>query len=370
MLRETRHRLAPQILLVILSAVVTGVVAFVAGEIAARILRPIPRHPPDYPWKLDPSIGFEFKPYAFYPEQLNREGFRSEDLPLAKRPDEFRILTVGDSTCFGLLVSREHAWPYILEQVLNQEPEDKKVEVINAGVPGYVSYQALERVKHRGLKYNPDVVIAMVGWNDLHTSSLADWEPNINFARIFAGFNRPYETIAHSRLLALFYVGLARLRQRRILQRSNPRPFNERALELYRSNLEAMREASNSHGAVFALVVWPTLANVTPPPANFERKFLPLSVDEFRELYGRYTQAIRQFARDHPDTVLVDPTEAFNASPLKSDLFLDKAHLSPEGNRLLALEIARVLRERGVLPAPATSSEVRPASGRHSDVRH
>jgi lysophospholipase L1-like esterase len=310
---------------------------------------------------FDSSIGYEFKPGAnFNGERLDKEGFRSEDLPFTKGPDEFRIMAVGDSTCFALGVPRDDSWPYILGQLLNRTPRThtKKVEVMNTGIPGYVSFQAFERLKRRGIQYKPDVVVAMVGWNDAGYSSLPDWKPGIDLSKMPNAVLRR-DVIAGSRLLCLIAQKVERLRHMYIgpesSRKDSGRPFEERGLELYLNNLDAMREVSAARGAGFAVVAWPALLKVMPLPDGLDRRLnvtavsFPLSLREWRMWYARYIAGIRQFTQNHPETILIDPTQAFTASPLKGDLFLDMVHLTPSGNRLLAVEVARVLLERGVL---------------------
>lgn len=84
------------------------------------------------------------------------------DYSLNKPDDVFRIITLGDSSTFGVYVSTLKNYSEQLEYLLNKEKtcsKYSKIEVINLGVPGYDQEYALERFIRRGKKYKPDLVI-------------------------------------------------------------------------------------------------------------------------------------------------------------------------------------------------------------------
>ena len=79
----------------------------------------------------------------------------------------------------------------------------------------------------------------------------------------------------------------------------------------------------------------------------------PLSAREWLSGYARYQAALRKFAQEHPDTILIDAAEdpLFAAAPDEELLsyFLDMNHPTSEGNRRLAIIIAASLRKQGLL---------------------
>lgn len=80
----------------------------------------------------------------------------------------FRILILGDSLTEGYGVSKQQAFPYLLEQKLNSElagPKKKKFEVINAGISGSTTSGGVSRIEWL-LKSNPDYLIIALGGND------------------------------------------------------------------------------------------------------------------------------------------------------------------------------------------------------------
>lgn len=71
-----------------------------------------------------------------------------------------RIVCFGDSLTFGTGAPEGRDYPSVLEELTG-------VEVINAGVPGNTTEDALKRVDEDVLDYEPDVVLITLGGNDL-----------------------------------------------------------------------------------------------------------------------------------------------------------------------------------------------------------
>jgi len=91
------------------------------------------------------------------------------DYSIEKNPDVFRIVTIGDSYTYGLYVNTKENYPERLEDMLTDNSlckSNKKFEVINLGVGGYDIEYSVQRFKVRGQKYNPDLVLWLIGNDD------------------------------------------------------------------------------------------------------------------------------------------------------------------------------------------------------------
>lgn len=77
----------------------------------------------------------------------------------AALPANATVLALGDSLTQGVGTSAEHAWPTLLEQA-------SPWEVINAGISGDTSAQALARLPGLLQEHAPDLVIVSIGGND------------------------------------------------------------------------------------------------------------------------------------------------------------------------------------------------------------
>jgi hypothetical protein len=96
-------------------------------------------------------------PWSAIQENLNSEGFRGRQIPVKRTPGVMRIISVGDSTTFGVGVEAHETYSYVLEQSINRL--GLRTEVFNAGIPGTNLWQQLLLFERELLKYKPDLVI-------------------------------------------------------------------------------------------------------------------------------------------------------------------------------------------------------------------
>jgi hypothetical protein len=80
-----------------------------------------------------------------------------------------RILALGDSNTYGLYVDRRQAYPSVLEEAWNRKHPDAPIEVLNAGYPGMNSSHVRNALPGLLRTLRPDLVLVMVGANDLWT---------------------------------------------------------------------------------------------------------------------------------------------------------------------------------------------------------
>ncbi|MBR9831819.1 SGNH/GDSL hydrolase family protein [Acidiluteibacter ferrifornacis] len=121
-------------------------------------------------------FGYSSKPNFKQGNNLhNQFGFRGNSMNKEKEANTYRIICIGGSTTYGTAVEDyRNSYPYLLEQELkNSTP--KKIEVINAGVKGYSSFESLLNFQFNLLEFNPDLIIINHGINDLSTRLV--WPP-------------------------------------------------------------------------------------------------------------------------------------------------------------------------------------------------
>jgi lysophospholipase L1-like esterase len=94
---------------------------------------------------------------------INEDALNDQlEYDVQKPADTFRIIALGDSFTFGHYVNTSENWPARLEDMLNAQCADNKIqriEVLNLGVRGYDVKYIAHRYAVRGKKYNPDLVI-------------------------------------------------------------------------------------------------------------------------------------------------------------------------------------------------------------------
>jgi lysophospholipase L1-like esterase len=101
--------------------------------------------------------------------QRNVFGFRSPHEQVARRPGVKRVIALGDSFTWGLLLpSADSAWPARLERAL--AGRDSAVEVINMGRRGWATANEAEFLRRLGWQFEPDLVIVQFFQNDAYES--------------------------------------------------------------------------------------------------------------------------------------------------------------------------------------------------------
>jgi len=304
-----------------------------------------------YLWQLVP--GYEV-PMGDGLARVNAHGIRDRLAPGPKGPMERRIITLGDSGVFGWGVPDGSTWQEQLEVLLNERFEGWHIEVVNMGVPGYSSVQALRLLEDLGWSYEPDLVLAATIFSDCNIDAFQD---EVALALVNPEDRPAHRLLRHSRLYCTLWSGWAgwyagRTGSRnRVLVPGIPRDTSklermDRWVDLsrvpkrtYVANLEAMLEASRQHGAAMALMPlaqeWDAgLWNVDhrPPPTPDEHlAWMP------------YRQTMASFAEDH-DLPLFSMPEVMARAALEGDpqrLFVDPVHPSAAG----ATEMAKALAE-------------------------
>jgi lysophospholipase L1-like esterase len=119
--------------------------------------------------KYVPHRYLGYVPAPSYAKERNRHnalGYRGEEISLAKPEGQFRIVLLGGSTTYTSFVKDyEKSFPHRLERQLRKRGY-AGIRVINAGVPGYTSYESLINFEFRALDLDPDMVIVYHGVND------------------------------------------------------------------------------------------------------------------------------------------------------------------------------------------------------------
>ncbi len=130
------------------------------------VQNPVFQGDPELFWKLKPMANSDLNPESRLTQLINPSGFRDDITPVEKKAQELRIITLGDSCTFGDGVANWETYANVLETQIRMAFPDRKVNVLNAGVPGYTAYQIDLYLRSKLLEYKPDVVTIYVGFND------------------------------------------------------------------------------------------------------------------------------------------------------------------------------------------------------------
>jgi len=145
--------------------------ALALAELFLRVFAPIP-----YSMKVefvaDPHVAFRLVPGRVYQLAsggkctVNSEGYRGREVEIPKPAGTFRIAVLGGSSTFCYLTDDGVVWTSRLEAKL-RERVSPAIEVVNAGVPGYSTFESTIHYLYRVRALEPDAVIVYHTWNDL-----------------------------------------------------------------------------------------------------------------------------------------------------------------------------------------------------------
>ncbi|MCZ7585547.1 MAG: GDSL-type esterase/lipase family protein [Deltaproteobacteria bacterium] len=121
-------------------------------------------------WRLRAGANRDLNPRSRSTQAISSRGMRDDEIPIEKADGEVRVLALGDSCTFGDGVGNWETYSNVLETLVRSAAPDRPVNVINAGVPGYTSYQVRTYLEQKLLSLEPDVVVVYVGFNDNITS--------------------------------------------------------------------------------------------------------------------------------------------------------------------------------------------------------
>jgi hypothetical protein len=239
--------------------------------------------------------------------EINRDGWRGPEVPLAAAPGTFRIALLGDSYIEAFEVPFEKTVGELLEGRLSAL-RGTPVEVLNFGHGGYGTTQELLTLQHEVWKYSPDLVLlAVTIGNDISDNSRRlkriDYVPY----HVFRGERLVLDTSFRDsegyrsralwtrRLLVLMqHSRLAQLinRVRRTGRRTERRQANrtpgeevgmrdevhlppatpewEEAWRVTEALIRRMRDECRLHGRPFAMVTLTRGIQVTPVPEEKE----------------------------------------------------------------------------------------------------
>lgn len=160
---------------------VSLLIALAAFELLLRILgfsAPLWHRPdPELGWKLRPGLAAWYTKEGRAFVRTNAAGSRDEREYTHHKPEgTYRIAVLGDSYSEAMQVPRSQAYWALLPQRLSAcgfRPA-RSIEVLNFGVSGYGTAQALISLQSAALDYRPDLVLLQfTNGNDVQNNSRA-----------------------------------------------------------------------------------------------------------------------------------------------------------------------------------------------------
>jgi len=231
------------LIIALLLPVLGILVPLILAEIAVRLFSP--RSPAR--WNDRPQHYF-----------IHENSTTLQDYPHSKEkePDVFRVAVVGDSFTFAPYMQFDDAFPKRLERWLNLNAEQKKVEVINYGVPAYSTSHEAHVVK-RAVEEKADIIIMQITLNDPEIKPYTPTELSRDKNR-FGDLDLSRSSLRHSQLFSLI--------ARRLHNRSTRTHYTKKFFDLFEKNntwwnftgsWKSITKYSKKHNVPLVAVVFP-----------------------------------------------------------------------------------------------------------------
>lgn len=129
--------------------------------------------------KFTPHPYLRYIPTPNYTSGMNKHnslGYRGDEIEIPKPEGRFRIICIGGSTTYESDIDNYRmSYPYLLEKIL-KENGWHNVDVVNAGVGGWLSWESLINFELRVLDLAPDMIVIYDALNDVHARFV--WPPS------------------------------------------------------------------------------------------------------------------------------------------------------------------------------------------------
>jgi len=289
----------------------------------------------------------------------NSLGYRGKEFEENNASEKVRIFCAGGSTTACDSCDDKETWPARLGSRL--EKGGYPVEVINAGVQGWFSYQDLLKLKYDIVNHDPDVLILHQGWNEefeYSSQNLGEnWSPNNerNYVETNIMYSNKNRFLSFRKSLALHLI-VKQVRREKYFKPSMSFLNSSRWLilkdEMYLASwfdqvVEIIRIAQEKNILVY-MVDYPAL--IASTDTQFDRK---IYIENSR--LDRWFADYQSMSKERIATFLNVVSEQISVLDGESrfleykgserlSLFLDEIHLSSQGNDLLAKALSENLR--------------------------
>ncbi len=254
--------------------------------------------------------------------RIGPEGTRSP--PSRDKPaNGLRLLTLGDSTIYGVMIRDGEVFSDVAAQTL-ADTLGRPVDAVNGGIPGYSSEQGRRLYARRLRAYQPDVVVVATLWSD---SQLGPMPDAMMYPEHGAAIRRVLQQSAIIRFLGGLLAGWVPGRD--VAWKLSAEPGVRRVPPTaYRANLRTLAAMARDDNALPVFLMLPCDRDV-------RRKALEAPRPEYRTIMAAVAE--------ETDSLLVDGVTPFVGDPRGMGLMLDDVHPSAAGHRILGETLARAL---------------------------
>lgn len=325
--------------------IISSMIMLVIGEISLRIYvnHQLKKKDPIYP--IFETINNSKRAYRLkanskiHAYKINTMGFRNPEFNIDKDDKTFRIISLGDSIAFGMGVkSQEKILSRVLEELLNEERGNRRFQVINAGVPGYNTFQKYLYLIEELIHYNPDFVFLNFCLNDADPIELEnETQTLLTLPHNLKDYNLSLRIIINQSYLLRFIKSKILEIHPKLRNMAINKRIYEKEWDDMKGYLLKMNELLKDMNIPFMIVLFPWQVQLANEYNSIETNkdlsfFLNKHNIDYLDLFHRL--------QDNKDAIL---------------FFKDGVHPTEIGHRIAAEEIFRQLKEKYRLCTQITS---------------
>ncbi|MFT5679507.1 MAG: lysophospholipase L1-like esterase [Myxococcota bacterium] len=261
-----------------------------------------------------------------FPVTTNRDGLRAPLVEIDNPADDWRIMTMGCSTTYGWGVTDAESYPARLGALITDSGQDG-VQVINAGQPGYTSFQGQWLWDEVLADYKPDIVLIGFVVQDARKAAYSDKSQALH--QKDARFLKDNVLYKWRTYLWLFEkLGEVQLEAKERGQ-GDEGGTHRVPLSEYGDNLQALIAEVKAVGG-------------TPVLFGY-----PLERTGYTEQHRYYLQA----TAEHAGVLYFDPQPKMEQASNTAELYFprDRGHANAAGNALIAEWVFEFLRDNALL---------------------
>lgn len=311
----------------------------------------------------------------------SEQGFRRDSLVSREKPDDvFRIFVLGGSALYGIgsqgsqtypvhrSLLNDETVPHFLEAGLNESfsnlDENLNIEVINAGVTAYHTFQNFLYIYEMIHEYDPDLIIFFDGHNDFYNVGVEN--PITDYG--YSSYNM-MQALNERRPFTSLYLGMRYLGDhsyffrfiektaQTLSEQHEARPYNiggdptalerdfkqeytEMAALGFLRNYGLIETLADHHGFDFHVFLQPEVVFEDPALlSDHDRLIAEITREHYQEGRVQIMTEARKYLPDlfakHGFT-FTDIGEIAGPSEKDEALYIDYTHLTPRGSALAA----------------------------------
>ncbi len=288
---------------------------------------------------------------------IGSRGYRGPEFAVPKPQGVRRIVILGGSDVFDIHATEGRDWPRLAEARLKSLGHGE-AEVINAGIPGHASFDALGRLYSQVWTWGLDYVLLCAGWNDIkHLDDVTSEKPLIDLFSPYQPERDPFRNyvgpldrvLCHSQLyVALrkrYFRWAIRAGEEGMRPADGPlRGDDSLGLRQYRIVLELCVDAARNIGATPILLTQPTLvstSNNDEDKSHIRYEYQRMSHEQLVKAFKDCNDVVRLVAREK-GAPLLDLDRLLTG---QSGMFEDHVHTTARGSEALGAAVGDFLAE-------------------------